>query len=141
MKMKNDLRNLLEAMSSEDLRGLEQTIQEYKQEQAIVAKKNARHLIFSALTSAGLKITDLPELFENAIAITDLDKLTSLEGEAAPAAKRQIKGAEPKFQHPDDESIVWSGRGKTPVWITELLKNKRTPKQLWGDVRNWDMEP
>lgn len=141
MKMKNDLRTILDSMSSEELLGLEQTIQDYKQEQAFAAKRNARHLIFNALASSGLKITDLPDLFENSIAITDLETLTSLEGVAAPAAKRQIKGAEPKFQHPDDESIVWSGRGKTPVWITELLKNKRTPKQLWGDARNWEIEP
>ena len=36
-----------------------------------------------------------------------------------PNAKR-LTPAAPKFRHPDDESLTWSGRGRKPVWLTEL---------------------
>jgi len=26
----------------------------------------------------------------------------------------------PKFRHPDDPALTWTGRGKPPRWITEL---------------------
>ena len=26
----------------------------------------------------------------------------------------------PKFRHPDDPALTWTGRGKSPRWITEL---------------------
>ncbi len=28
--------------------------------------------------------------------------------------------ARPKYQNPEDESVTWSGRGKTPRWLTSL---------------------
>jgi len=36
-----------------------------------------------------------------------------------PNAKR-VHPAAPKFRHPDDESLTWSGRGRKPVWLVEL---------------------
>ena len=26
----------------------------------------------------------------------------------------------PKFRHPDDETLVWSGRGRQPTWVKSL---------------------
>jgi len=43
---------------------------------------------------------------------------------AAPADISQrrpsLKG-EPKYRNPDDPSITWSGRGRHPRWLSELL--------------------
>ncbi len=29
----------------------------------------------------------------------------------------------PKYQHPKDPSLTWTGRGKRPVWLREELEN------------------
>lgn len=35
--------------------------------------------------------------------------------------KKRAKPA-PKYRHPRDASLTWSGRGKRPKWFTELLE-------------------
>jgi DNA-binding protein H-NS len=34
---------------------------------------------------------------------------------------RPSQKGEPKFRNPDDPSITWSGRGRHPRWMNELL--------------------
>lgn len=50
----------------------------------------------------------------------------------APAT--QARKAPLRFRHPDDPGLVWSGRGKTPRWVSELqaqgrLEAARLPPQ------------
>lgn len=43
--------------------------------------------------------------------------------DAAPApvvAATQARKAPLRFRHPDDPGLVWSGRGKTPLWVRDL---------------------
>jgi DNA-binding protein H-NS len=35
--------------------------------------------------------------------------------------RRPYPKVEPKFRNPENPSETWSGRGKTPRWVTELL--------------------
>jgi DNA-binding protein H-NS len=35
--------------------------------------------------------------------------------------RRPYPKVEPKFRNPEDASVTWSGRGKQPRWLTELL--------------------
>jgi DNA-binding protein H-NS len=35
--------------------------------------------------------------------------------------RRPYPKVEPKFRNPADPSVTWSGRGKQPHWVTELL--------------------
>jgi DNA-binding protein H-NS len=32
-----------------------------------------------------------------------------------------VTGVLPRYRHPDDPSLTWSGRGKRPAWINEAL--------------------
>ena len=41
-------------------------------------------------------------------------------GEPARAKKRVATG--PKYRHPDDPDLTWSGRGRRPHWLTEALE-------------------
>lgn len=41
----------------------------------------------------------------------------------APAT--QARKAPLRFRHPDDPGLVWSGRGKTPRWVSELQAQGR----------------
>ena len=39
--------------------------------------------------------------------------------------RRPYPKVEPKFRNPKDSSETWSGRGKQPRWVTELLVSGR----------------
>jgi len=38
-----------------------------------------------------------------------------------PRVRRSYPKVLPRFRNPHDPSVTWSGRGKRPRWITELL--------------------
>jgi DNA-binding protein H-NS len=44
--------------------------------------------------------------------------------EAAPPRKRTASA--PKYRHPENPEITWSGRGRKPAWIAEGLAAGRT---------------
>jgi len=45
-----------------------------------------------------------------------------------------VRKAPIKFRHPDKPALVWSGRGKTPVWMRELEAEGRLDEaRAWGD--------
>jgi DNA-binding protein H-NS len=35
---------------------------------------------------------------------------------------KEVKRVAPKFRHPDDPNLTWSGRGKTPLWVKALME-------------------
>lgn len=40
--------------------------------------------------------------------------------DASKLAQPFVRKAALKYRHPDEPALVWSGRGKTPLWIKEL---------------------
>jgi len=44
-------------------------------------------------------------------------------------AKTKSK-ASPKYQHPENAELTWSGRGRKPRWFNELLEAGRSPEDL-----------
>lgn len=56
------------------------------------------------------------------------DKALEL-GESIPAlfgfsdSKKITYVSKPRYAHPDDPSLTWSGRGKKPGWLTQLLES------------------
>ena len=36
----------------------------------------------------------------------------------------------PKYRHPDNAGIVWSGRGRQPLWFVDALKKGIKPEKL-----------
>ena len=38
--------------------------------------------------------------------------------------------AAPKYRHPKDASVTWSGRGRKPHWFVDALKSGKTPDDL-----------
>jgi DNA-binding protein H-NS len=41
---------------------------------------------------------------------------------AAPAKKTGGAKSPPKYQHPENPSITWTGKGRQPAWIKEALE-------------------
>lgn len=53
-------------------------------------------------------------------------KLSDLIGSARKKAARD----EVLYAHPNDASLTWSGRGRRPRWVMELLETGRTLEDL-----------
>lgn len=50
--------------------------------------------------------------------------------ELAGVAKKRKRTSPPRFAHPDDGSLTWTGRGRRPRWYTELESAGRAPVDL-----------
>lgn len=44
--------------------------------------------------------------------------------------KRRRRSAGPKYQHPENAALTWSGRGRQPTWFKEALALGTTPEDL-----------
>lgn len=47
-----------------------------------------------------------------------------------PAAKPKRKTMPPKYAHPDNPKLTWSGLGRKPAWLQELLARGTTLNAL-----------
>ena len=89
---------------------------------------------------AKLPLDDLWRLHEQIVQLLDwklqqearelqrrLDELGRKFGEAARdiPQRRPYPKVEPKFRNPKDPAETWSGRGKQPRWVAELLASGR----------------
>lgn len=52
-------------------------------------------------------------------------KLSNLLGAAA-KSKGSKGGSVPKYVHPENPTVTWTGRGRQPAWIKEALKSGRS---------------
>lgn len=53
-------------------------------------------------------------------------KAADLMGGKAPKASRAKGSVAPKYRHPENASVTWSGRGRKPGWIVDgLAKGKK----------------
>lgn len=48
---------------------------------------------------------------------------------AAPKKKTGVK-VQPKYRHPDNSELTWTGRGKQPRWVVEALSQGLTLDQM-----------
>ena len=53
-----------------------------------------------------------------------LDELLSVKG------KKKTASAKPKFAHPEDPSVTWTGRGRQPQWFRDALAAGKTEEDL-----------
>lgn len=52
--------------------------------------------------------------------------------ELAPGGRRRSAkpASPPKFRHPENPALTWSGRGRRPNWVTAALEQGRTLEDL-----------
>jgi DNA-binding protein H-NS len=62
------------------------------------------------------------------------ERLKQLRGDVVPTSlempRRQYPKVFPKYHNPDDPLQTWSGRGKTPRWVNELLGTGKSIEDL-----------
>lgn len=46
------------------------------------------------------------------------------------AESKAKKPVEAKYRHPADASLTWSGRGRKPLWVQEVLDQGKTLEEL-----------
>ncbi len=37
----------------------------------------------------------------------------------------------PKYRHPENRSLTWSGRGRQPAWLSEAIEAGKSLEDLW----------
>ncbi|WP_114965808.1 H-NS family nucleoid-associated regulatory protein [Alkalilacustris brevis] len=67
-------------------------------------------------------------------AASELEALAREKGfslaELTGVARKTRKPAKPKYRHPHDPSITWSGRGRKPNWFVDALKQGKSADDL-----------
>ena len=71
--------------------------------------------------------SELMELNNQIHAIVDGSPFTL---EEIMGARKVRKPVAPKYAHPDDRSLTWTGRGRRPLWVEEQLNNGKTLEDL-----------
>lgn len=60
-----------------------------------------------------------------------LGQVTPAVASPAPMSKRAVRRpAKIKYRHPDQPTLTWTGRGKTPRWVTAWLASGAELAQL-----------
>lgn len=66
--------------------------------------------------------------------LTQMRELAASVGMTLEEVLRQERlgasAAGPRFRHPDEPSLTWSGRGKRPAWVTEALASGKSLEDL-----------
>ncbi|MGY6411644.1 MAG: H-NS histone family protein [Alkalilacustris sp.] len=53
-----------------------------------------------------------------------------LEELAAPPSKRKGRASPPRYRHPENPALTWTGRGRRPNWIGAALEEGRTLEDM-----------
>lgn len=59
-----------------------------------------------------------------------LDDLLGASGNAARGAGAAKRRVQPKYRHPENPALTWTGRGRQPKWLVELLASGKTLEEL-----------
>jgi len=59
-----------------------------------------------------------------------LNQLGRYEIAPTQSSRRHYPKVHPKFQNPADPTQTWAGRGKTPRWVTQMLKAGKSMDDL-----------
>lgn len=124
--MQNNYSNLSLAKLKREKNKIEKAIaaSEAKEKQVAMAK------VVAVAKEAGL---DLSELLASDLKVR---KRPSGKGAGtAPVTRKKTSKAKrakvaPKYRNPDDPDITWTGRGRQPVWVRELLGNGGTLESI-----------
>lgn len=74
--------------------------------------------------------TEILETRERMEEIAQRSGFTLAEIMSAPTPTRQKGAGAPKYQNPDDPEQTWTGRGKRPGWLSELLLKGRAIEEF-----------
>ncbi|HEX2656422.1 MAG TPA: H-NS family nucleoid-associated regulatory protein [Xanthobacteraceae bacterium] len=84
-----------------------------------------------------LQIDELSSIYEqvgNLLAQRVLDEKNKIEARlrrlSVLSVRRPRRVIPPKYQNPDNPAQTWTGRGRSPLWVTKLLMEGKTKEDL-----------
>ena len=101
-------------------------INQAKKRQTTLKKRKSATTVRARLTAlARAEGYTVAELFGGSAASTPR---TSTRAAPAKAARkgRKLGKVEPKYRNPANAAETWTGRGKQPRWLAEMVRNGRT---------------
>ena len=81
-------------------------------------------------TSYTTEVGEATESDLNVISRVELLAIYKQGGIQVRPATKPRKPSEPKYRHPEDESKVWTGRGRAPAWFQALLDAGHSKESL-----------
>lgn len=137
--MSVDLENLdLTTLSAEKLEALNQRVIEARVERLIEEQAplrmefaNLMQRITSAVEPYGLTgqtflSMTAPQLRRHLVQFLQNQQAQLAHG----GLQRRTAKVAPKYRHPDDSTLTWTGRGNKPRWVTEWLGGGRTLEEI-----------
>lgn len=106
----------LSGLNLVQLRQLQQEVIQTIKAREREEKNRAREQILDIAQRAGIPLTDL---FGGA----------KIGANGRPHANTGVKVAA-KYRHPDIPSLAWTGRGRSPAWVMQLLEDGYSLSQL-----------
>lgn len=76
-------------------------------------------------SDAGLSFTDLVGKPAAPSAVPSVKRT-----EKKTAADKPVSKVAPKYAHPEDSSLTWTGRGRQPIWVAKCLAEGKTLEDL-----------
>jgi DNA-binding protein H-NS len=64
------------------------------------------------------------------LTLEDVVRQARGKGGAVKGSIAASSGVQPKYRHPSDPNLTWSGRGKRPTWIAEALASGKSLEDL-----------
>jgi DNA-binding protein H-NS len=97
-------------LSLEELDSLASLVSDTRKEKAVALRLDLKSRVESMIREAGVSIQELLGYGSD-----DKPKRT-YNKKADGGAKTPVA---PKFRHPENDSLTWSGRGRRPVWFAD----------------------
>lgn len=124
--------NSLAQLEASLLRLQRQKMQIEQQEKALMQAmaRASQHRLDGLIQESGLA----PQALADLVRRTVHSSARKTKVDASKLAQPFVRKAALKYRHPDEPALVWSGRGKTPLWIKDLQAAGRLHEaQLDGD--------
>lgn len=107
----------LDGMTRKDLEKLQTKIENQLSKLVTDERKKARAAAEKAVNAMGFRLDEI------------LDEAAAKRGRKKAGAK-PAQAAAPKFAHPENPSVTWTGKGRQPKWYKEAIEAGKTPDDM-----------
>lgn len=108
----------LGTMSRKDLEKLKTQIDKQLGRLAAGERKKARAAAEKAVKALGFSLDEI------------IDAPVANRGPKTSKGKTAKPAGAPKYAHPENPSVTWTGKGRQPGWYKEALEAGKTPEDL-----------
>lgn len=101
----------LESMSLEELKALQKSIDKAMKDVEARRRQDALSAVQATAREHGFELSELL-------------------GESSGGRRKAFAPSVPRYQHPENPEVTWSGRGRRPAWVTAALESGKSLEDL-----------